>query len=43
MSPFLLVLLFLLIGVCVYGYWVYRTDRQKQAREKRRNQYNDRV
>jgi preprotein translocase subunit SecG len=43
MSPFLLVFLVLFIGIGVYSSWSYRTNKQKQAREKRRNQYNDRV
>gem|GEM_PF-6024804 len=43
MSPFFLLFLFLLICVCTYVYWAYRINRKKQAREKKRNQYNDRI
>jgi hypothetical protein len=43
MSPFLLLVVFIVIGACIYGYRVYRTNIQKRAREKKRNQFNDRV
>ena len=43
MSPFVLFLLFILIIACFYGYSVYRAHRQQQARERKRNQFNDRV
>jgi hypothetical protein len=33
----------LVIGMCVYGYMTYRTNVERQAREKKRNQYHDRV
>ena len=43
MSPFILLLVVLVIGACVYGYMTYRTNAERQAREKKRNQYHDRV
>src|SRR5260370_39467645 len=43
MPPFFLLLLFLLICACAYVYWAYPINRQKQAREKKRNQYDDRI
>lgn len=43
MSPFLLLLLLLLICAGVYGYMTYRTYSQRRARERKRNQYHDRV
>jgi hypothetical protein len=43
MSPFILLLFVLVIAMCVYGYMTYRTKAERQAREKKRNQYHDRV
>jgi hypothetical protein len=43
MSPFILLLFVLVIASCVYGYMTYRTNAERQAREKKRNQYHDRV
>jgi len=43
MSPFILFLGFIVIVVGVFCYMTYRTNAQRRAREKRRNQYNDRV
>ncbi len=43
MSPFILLIIVLVIVACVYGYMTYRTNAQRQARAKKRNQYNDRV
>lgn len=42
MPPFILLLLVLVIFVCAFGYMVNR-DAQRRVREKKRNQYNDRV
>lgn len=42
MPPFILLLLVLVIFVCAFGYMVNR-DAQRRAREKKRNQYHDRV
>ncbi|HET7637778.1 MAG TPA: hypothetical protein VFK47_03465 [Ktedonobacteraceae bacterium] len=43
MSPFILLLFVLVIGMFVYGYKTYRINVERQAREKKRNQYHDRV
>ncbi len=43
MSLFVLFLLLLLVLACSYGYSVYRAHQQQQARERKRNQFNDRV
>ncbi|SRR6266516_2789568 len=43
MSPFILLVFVLVVGACVYGYMTYRANAQRQAREKKRNQYHDRV
>jgi len=43
MSPFILLVFVLVIGACVYGYMTYRTNLERRAREKKRNQYHDRV
>ena len=43
MSPFLLLILFLLVFACGFGYIAYRNYAEKQAREKRRKQFHDRV
>jgi preprotein translocase subunit YajC len=42
MSPIILIVLVLVIFACAFGYMTYR-DAQRQAREKKRNQYHDRV
>ena len=42
MSMFLL--LFLMLAIVAYvGYTTYRSNAEKRAREKKRNQYHDRV
>jgi hypothetical protein len=43
MSPFILLVVVLVIGACVYGYMTFRTNAERRAREKKRNQYHDRV
>lgn len=43
MQPFILVLLVLVIVACAFSYMTYRTNAQKRAKEKKRNQYHDRV
>jgi hypothetical protein len=43
MSPFILLVFVLVIAACVYGYMTYRTNVERRAREKKRNQYHDRV
>jgi hypothetical protein len=43
MSPFILLLFVFVIASCLYGYKTYRTNVERQAREKKRNQYHDRV
>lgn len=42
MPPFILLLLVLVIFVCAFGYMI-KQDAQRRAREKKRNQYHDRV
>ena len=40
----MLILLFLIIAIVAYvGYTTYRSNAEKRAREKKRNQYHDRV
>ncbi len=43
MQQFVLLFLVLVIVACVYGYMTYRTNAERRAREKKRNQYHDRV
>lgn len=43
MSPFVLVLLALVIVACVFGYTVYHRGAEQRAKEKKRNQYHDRI
>ena len=43
MPPFVLLLLLLVIAVGAFIYMNYRSGAQKRAREKKRNQYNDRI
>ena len=43
MSPFILVFLVLVIFAGAYVYMMYRTNAERRAREKKRNQYHDRV
>jgi preprotein translocase subunit YajC len=42
MQPFIFLILVLVIFACAFGYMIYR-DAEKRAREKKRNQYHDRV
>jgi hypothetical protein len=35
--------LVLVIFLCAFGYMTFRHEAQKRAREKKRNQYRDRV
>ncbi|HTK11762.1 MAG TPA: hypothetical protein VL485_31610 [Ktedonobacteraceae bacterium] len=42
MLQFLPIFLIIIAVVCVFGYMNYR-DAEKRAKEKKRNQYNDRV
>ena len=42
MQVLIIVFLILVIFVCVFGYMLNR-DAHRRAREKKRNQYNDRV
>lgn len=39
----LLVLVLIVVALIVVGYMTYRDAAKKRAREKKRNQYNDRV
>ncbi len=43
MLPFILLLLAIVVIVCVFGYPMYRTNIEKRAREKKRNQFHDRI
>lgn len=43
MSPLILVLLAIVIVVCVAGYPMYRNNADRRAREKKRNQFHDRI
>jgi len=43
MSPFILVLLAIVIVVCVFGYPMYRNNADRRAHEKKRNQFHDRI
>jgi len=43
MSAFFLLILFVVVVACFYGYRVYRSNMQKQEQSKKRNIYNDRV
>jgi len=43
MPPLLLLLLLLVIVGGVFGYMTYRAGAVKRAREKKRNQYHDRI
>lgn len=43
MQPIILLLVVLVIFACVYSYITYRTNIQRRMREKKRNQFNDRV
>ncbi len=43
MQSFIPLLIVLVIGIGVFGYMTYRSGAQKRAREKRRNQFHDRV
>jgi hypothetical protein len=42
MLQFLPVFLIIMVIVCAFGYMTYR-DAGRRAKEKKRNQYNDRV
>jgi len=42
MPSFILLFLALALFVYAFGYMIYR-DTERRAREKKRNQYNDRV
>ncbi len=43
MPSYVILLLLLVFVVCAFGYMRYRTGAEKRAREKKRNQYNDRI
>ncbi|GCE23688.1 hypothetical protein [Dictyobacter kobayashii] len=43
MSPLLILLVFLLIFLGIYAFMTYRRDSEKRARDKRRNEFHDRV
>ena len=43
MSQLLFLLLVLVLCGCIWGYMTYRTNAERRAKEKRRNQYHDRV
>lgn len=43
MSPFLLLVIMLVVFACGFGYITYRNYAKKQAKEKRRKQFHDRV
>jgi preprotein translocase subunit YajC len=42
MPPFILLILVLVIFASSFGFMMYR-DAERRAREKKRNQYHDRV
>jgi cell division protein FtsB len=42
MPSFVLLLLILLVFACAFGFMIY-SDMKRRAREKKRNQYHDRV
>src|SRR5947209_14988809 len=43
MQALIFLLLVLVIFACAFGYMTYRQNAERRAREKRRNQYHDRV
>ena len=43
MSPLILVLLAIVIIVCIFGYPIYRSNADRRAQEKKRNQFHDRI
>ncbi|HEY3991422.1 MAG TPA: hypothetical protein VGM01_00960 [Ktedonobacteraceae bacterium] len=43
MQVFMIVLLIIVLIVGAYGYSIYRTNAKQRAKERRRNQFNDRV
>ena len=43
MQPIFLLLLAIIIVVCVFAYMTYRANAEKQAKEKKRNIFRDRV
>jgi preprotein translocase subunit YajC len=43
MQSLIIPLLLLVIIVAIFGYMAYRSSAEKRARERRRNQFHDRV
>jgi hypothetical protein len=43
MQPLIISLLILVVVVAVFGYMAYRSHAEKRMRERRRNQFHDRV
>ncbi len=43
MQLFIISLLILVIAIAIFGYMAYRSHAESRAREKRRNQFHDRV
>lgn len=43
MQTFLFLFIVVVIVLCYFGYMAYRQNAERRAREKRRNQYHDRV
>jgi hypothetical protein len=43
MQQLIFLLLAVVIIACVFGYPAYRNNAQKRAREKKRNQFHDRL
>ncbi len=43
MQSFMLLLLIIVIFVGAFGFMMYRREAEKRAKEKKRNQYHDRV
>ncbi len=43
MQPIILLIIGLVLVAFVYFYMTYRTNAQRRAHAKKRNQYNDRV
>jgi len=43
MLPLIVLLLAIVIIVCICGYPMYRNNADRRAREKKRNQFHDRI
>ncbi len=43
MLSLILLLLAIVVIACIFGYPMYRNNAEKKAREKKRNQFHDRI